>query len=218
MRQLIETSTPRLPPLTNDSRHRPLCRMTLAYFCLASLAILPSSVASSTDEDVSALEVMLKPEQVQGFRDWVYEQQIPTGGFRGSDSLAAAAPSAAEPCAADRANVIQTYTALAVLGLLGDDYARLDRTALKRFLGECQNRDGSCVVLLPWAGLQVARSSRTSLVESRSYVGPPFAALASRSSLGAKNRAIRDRHTRRSQSRPCWTSGITSTLTRPWLS
>jgi hypothetical protein len=32
----------------------------------------------------------------------------------------------------DPANVIQTYTALCVLGLLGDDYSRLDRTGLKR--------------------------------------------------------------------------------------
>ncbi|GAA5861615.1 hypothetical protein JCM3774_002647 [Rhodotorula dairenensis] len=120
-------------------------RMTLAYFCLASLAILPSSAVSAAGDHatLSALEVMLRPDQIQGFRDWVYEQQMPEGGFRGSDSLAAAAPAAGQPCASDRAHVIQTYTALSVLGLLGDDYARLDRTALKRFLSKCQNRDGS---------------------------------------------------------------------------
>ncbi|GAA5989695.1 hypothetical protein JCM10908_000595 [Rhodotorula pacifica] len=113
-------------------------RMTLAYFCLASLAILPSSAVSSTDPSLSALQAMLKPAQIHGFRDWVYEQQMPSGGFRGSDSLAAAAP-----CEADHANVIQTYTALSVLGLLGDDYERLDRDGLKQFLQACQNEDGS---------------------------------------------------------------------------
>lgn len=120
--------------------------MTLAYFCLASLALLPSSAVASTDESLSALEVMLKPAQIEGFRDWVYEQQMPAGGFRGSDSLAAAGLSAEQACAADPANVIQTYTALCVLGLLGDDYSRLDRTGLKRFLGGCQNEDGSWVL------------------------------------------------------------------------
>ena len=119
--------------------------MTLAYFCLASLALLPSSAVASTDESLSALEVMLKPAQIQGFRDWVYEQQMPAGGFRGSDSLAAAGLSAEQACTTDPANVIQTYTALCVLGLLGDDYSRLDRPGLKRFLGECQNEDGSWV-------------------------------------------------------------------------
>ncbi|GAA5974013.1 hypothetical protein JCM8115_005986 [Rhodotorula mucilaginosa] len=118
-------------------------RMTLAYFCLASLALLPSSAVASTDESLSALEVMLKPVQIQGFRDWVYELQMPAGGFRGSNSLAAAGLSAEQAFTTDPANVIQTYTALCVLGLLGDDYSRLDRTGLKRFLGECQNEDGS---------------------------------------------------------------------------
>lgn len=117
----------------------------MAYFCLASLALLPSSAVASTDESLSALEVMLKPAQIQGFRDWVYEQQMPAGGFRGSDALAAAGLSAEQACTTDPANVIQTYTALCVLGLLGDDYSRLDRSGLKRFLGECQNEDGSWV-------------------------------------------------------------------------
>lgn len=66
--------------------------MTLAYFCLAALALLPSSAVSTHDPALSALPVMLKPAQRHGFVDWVYEQQLPGGGFRGSDSLAAALP------------------------------------------------------------------------------------------------------------------------------
>ncbi|POY71800.1 hypothetical protein BMF94_5161 [Rhodotorula taiwanensis] len=119
-------------------------RMTLAYFCLASLALLPSSAVSTTDPTLSALDVMLKPAQKQGFRDWVYEQQMSGGGFRGSDSLAAASsPERGAGRDQEQGNVIQTYTAMLVLGLLGDDFERLDRAALKRFLRECQNQDGS---------------------------------------------------------------------------
>lgn len=64
--------------------------MTLAYFCLASLALIPASTVSTADPSLSALQVLLKPTQREGFIDWVYEQQTAEGGFRGSDSLAAA--------------------------------------------------------------------------------------------------------------------------------
>ncbi|GJN89162.1 hypothetical protein Rhopal_002136-T1 [Rhodotorula paludigena] len=114
-------------------------RMTLAYFCLSSLALLPATaVSSAATADQSALDVLLKPAQIQGFRDWVYEQQLPTGGFRGSDSLASTGTADL-----DTAHVIQSYTALIVLGILGDDYARLDRPGLLRFIGDCQQEDGS---------------------------------------------------------------------------
>ncbi|GAA5997900.1 uncharacterized protein JCM10292_006893 [Rhodotorula paludigena] len=114
-------------------------RMTLAYFCLSSLALLPATaVSSAATADQSALDVLLKPTQIQGFRDWVYEQQLPTGGFRGSDSLAST-----DTADLDTAHVIQSYTALIVLGILGDDYARLDRPGLLRFVGDCQQEDGS---------------------------------------------------------------------------
>ncbi|BGP39874.1 geranylgeranyl transferase type-1 subunit beta [Rhodotorula kratochvilovae] len=112
-------------------------RMTLAYFCLAALAILPSSVVSTADPLLSALQIMLKPTQRQGLVEWVYEQQLPSGGFRGSDSLAAASSSLDNP------HIIQSYTALLILGLLDDDYSRLDREGLVRFIGACQNEDGS---------------------------------------------------------------------------
>lgn len=41
------------------------------------------------------------------------------------------------------ANLIQSYTALLLLGILGDDFRRLDRTGLLRFIARCQNRNGS---------------------------------------------------------------------------
>ncbi|GAA5907831.1 hypothetical protein JCM5296_005797 [Sporobolomyces johnsonii] len=157
------------PYLSEDSN-----RMTLAYFCLSALALLPSSAVSTANPALSALEVTLKPAQRQGFVDWAYEQQAPTGGFRGSDSLdvecsqeptpttkvenllphVPTAPSAACPAGPsrppsrtsanlDHPNIIQSYTALLILALLADDFSRLDQRALLRFVGDCQNEDGS---------------------------------------------------------------------------
>lgn len=40
-------------------------------------------------------------------------------------------------------NIIQSYTAILLLGLLGDDFSRLDRKSMIRFLARCQNDDGS---------------------------------------------------------------------------
>ncbi|BGP15903.1 geranylgeranyl transferase type-1 subunit beta [Rhodosporidiobolus nylandii] len=143
-------------------------RMTLAYFCLSALALLPSSAVSTVDLDRSALEVMLKETQKEGYAAWVYEQQLPKGGFRGSDAFVGAstspepAPSTSAPPAApprhaapqamsfsasfssiDTPHVIQSYTALLTLALLDDDFSRLNRQGLLDFLGSCQNEDGS---------------------------------------------------------------------------
>lgn len=41
------------------------------------------------------------------------------------------------------ASLIQSYTALSLLGILSDDFGRLDRKALVRFIARCQNDDGS---------------------------------------------------------------------------
>lgn len=40
-------------------------------------------------------------------------------------------------------NLVQSYAALLNLGLLGDDFVRLNRRAMIRFLARCQNDDGS---------------------------------------------------------------------------
>ncbi|GAA6063144.1 hypothetical protein JCM10212_001192 [Sporobolomyces blumeae] len=131
-------------------------RMTLAYFCLSSLALLPdpstrSSPSPGSDPEPdssrfhSSLDTMLRDVQRQGFVDWVYEQQVEAGGFRGSDSVSAAfiQPSASVAATLDPPNIIQSYTALLNLALLDDDLSRLNRAGLARFVGECQCDDGS---------------------------------------------------------------------------
>jgi prenyltransferase beta subunit len=42
-------------------------------------------------------------------------------------------------------HLIMTYCALLALAVLRDDYALLDRAALKRMVSACQDADGGCV-------------------------------------------------------------------------
>jgi hypothetical protein len=49
--------------------------------------------------------------------------------------------------AATAPHLIMTYCALLALAVLRDDYALLDRAALKRMVGSCQDADGGCVLL-----------------------------------------------------------------------
>lgn len=79
-----------LYPFIHGARAHPLpsYSMSLAYFCLSALALLPSSAVSTINPSLAAVDVMLKPEQKQGFKDWVYRLQASAGGFPGSDSLA----------------------------------------------------------------------------------------------------------------------------------
>ncbi|GAA6010736.1 hypothetical protein JCM11491_002922 [Sporobolomyces phaffii] len=136
-------------------------RMTLAYFCISALALLPcpsSDPAARTSDRRSALETMLRPVQRQGFVDWVYQQQLASGGFRGSDSMAlpptltailSSPVTFSSPVASssrsklDPPNIIQSYTAILILALLDDPLDDLDRSGLLRLVGQCQNSDGS---------------------------------------------------------------------------
>lgn len=52
-------------------------------------------------------------------------------------------PPTAEESPLSPANLIQSYTALLILALLSDNFARLDQQALLRFVARCQNDDGS---------------------------------------------------------------------------
>lgn len=61
--------------------------MTIAYFCLSGLSLLPSSAISSNSENQSALDVLIKDNQREGFKDWIYNLQDIGGGFRGGNSM-----------------------------------------------------------------------------------------------------------------------------------
>lgn len=111
---------------------------------------------------------MLKPQQIKGFADWIYDQWDSQGGFRGSDQLTGALPREPSPpqpsssrlpasTMSERsglvnlapANLIQSYTALLSLAILGDNFERLDPARLLAFVGRCQNQNGSYVASQP---------------------------------------------------------------------
>ncbi|GAA5980547.1 hypothetical protein JCM11641_006676 [Rhodosporidiobolus odoratus] len=151
--------------LPTPYQHEDSNRMTLAYFCLSSLALLPAAAVSTSDHHLSALDVLTKSSQRQGWADWIYEQQLSSGGFRGSDvlttgqsddvtehSAAGASSSTLQPARTaapasfssfDTPHIIQSYTALLNLALSGDSFERLNRQGLLSFLASCQNADGS---------------------------------------------------------------------------
>lgn len=52
-------------------------------------------------------------------------------------------PNPVSPSISPEPNLIQSYTALLNLGLLSDDFSRLNRAGIIRFVAKCQNDDGS---------------------------------------------------------------------------
>ena len=51
-------------------------------------------------------------------------------------------PAKGEPSEYDLPHLIMTYTALLCLAMLRDDFTKLDRPGILRFLGACQREDG----------------------------------------------------------------------------
>ncbi|CAO1637246.1 unnamed protein product [Jaminaea pallidilutea] len=102
--------------------------MTIAFFCLSALDLLGALHSKTSDEER------------QSYRDWIYRMQCPGGGFSGSPSLGTPSSSS---CQGEHGHLAMTYTALANLAILRDDFTCLDRRALRNLLKTCQRRDGS---------------------------------------------------------------------------
>ncbi|KAJ5894375.1 Terpenoid cyclases/protein prenyltransferase alpha-alpha toroid [Penicillium taxi] len=113
--------------IPNDSN-----RMLLAYLTLSGLDILGELQNSTT------------PEERQGYINWLYHCQVPSGGFRGySGTDFSAERRAAENEAWDPANVAATFFALVNLLILGDDLSRVKRRESLQWLPKLQRSDGS---------------------------------------------------------------------------
>ncbi|ORX52707.1 putative geranylgeranyl transferase beta subunit, partial [Hesseltinella vesiculosa] len=116
--------------------------MTLAFFCIGGLSLL-----NALDD--------LSDQNKANWIDWIYAQQIVPSedgqndghcGFRGSSWSGRSYDPKASSCeyqAFDSSHIANTYTALLSLGLLGDDYSRVDRDAIVRTIGYLQQQDGS---------------------------------------------------------------------------
>lgn len=118
-----------LPSLytSNDSN-----RMLLAFFTVAGLDLL------------GVLQSKTTPEERQGYIDWIYHCQVPTGGFRAFTGTDFGAENRTlDNEAWDPANVPSTFFALELLIILGDDLSRVKRRECLQWLPRLQRDNGS---------------------------------------------------------------------------
>ncbi|KAL4750792.1 hypothetical protein BDW72DRAFT_109516 [Aspergillus terricola var. indicus] len=112
---------------SNDSN-----RMLLAFFIVAGLDLL------------GALESKTTLEERQGYIEWIYQCQVPSGGFRGFTGTDFGTKlRTPENEAWDPANVPSTFFALVILLILGDDLSRVKRTKCLKWLRKMQRPNGS---------------------------------------------------------------------------
>ncbi|PYI25400.1 geranylgeranyl transferase beta subunit [Aspergillus indologenus CBS 114.80] len=115
------------PYTSNDSN-----RMLLAFFTVAGLDLL------------GVLQDKTTSEERQGYIDWIYHCQVPTGGFRGFTGTDFGVESRSPANEAwDPANVPSTFFALVILVILGDDLSRVKRTECLQWLPRLQRENGS---------------------------------------------------------------------------
>lgn len=112
-------------------------RILLGFFTIAGLDLL------------GVLETSTTPEERQGYIDWVYHCQHPSGGFRGfTGTKFGDDKHTRENEAWDPANIPSTFLALETLLILGDDLTRLKRKECLQWLPKLQRKDGSFGELL----------------------------------------------------------------------
>jgi geranylgeranyl transferase type-1 subunit beta len=112
---------------SNDSN-----RMLLAYLTLSGLDVL------------GVLQSKTTPEERQGYIDWLYHCQVPSGGFRGFPGTDFGPEKRNKDNEVwDPANVPATFFALVNLLVLGDDLSRVKRRGCLEWLPTVQRADGS---------------------------------------------------------------------------
>ncbi|THC87854.1 hypothetical protein EYZ11_012698 [Aspergillus tanneri] len=112
---------------SNDSN-----RILLAFFTIAGLDLL------------GELQNKTTTEEREGYIQWIYHCQVPSGGFRGfpgADFGLERRNLANESW--DPANVPSTFFALLTLVILGDDLFRVKRTECLQWLPKMQRENGS---------------------------------------------------------------------------
>ncbi|KAK7012247.1 terpenoid cyclases/Protein prenyltransferase [Favolaschia claudopus] len=109
-------------------------RLALIFYCLGSLDLLGAVQAKTTER-----------ERIS-WKEWIWEQQtqgVHGTGFRPSPF---ATPDSSTPKPYTDYNgphLVMTYTALLALAILRDDFSKLDRAGLVKFVRACQRDDGS---------------------------------------------------------------------------
>uniref|UniRef100_A0A8H7Y401 Prenyltransferase alpha-alpha toroid domain-containing protein n=2 Tax=Psilocybe cubensis TaxID=181762 RepID=A0A8H7Y401_PSICU len=112
--------------------------LALAFYCIGSLDLL------------GVLDEHVPGSDREEWREWLWGQQTSGkygSGFRPSPFMTGQRNSSdgqpAEYTDYDTPHIIMTYTALLSLAILRDDFTRLDRPGLLKFLRACQRGDGS---------------------------------------------------------------------------
>ncbi|TIA92327.1 hypothetical protein E3P99_00623 [Wallemia hederae] len=106
-------------------------RLTLAFFIVEAMAIVGESVTE---------------ESRRGYIDYIYSCQLTHsngGGFRGSLSMGKQRYDQNEIPTYDPSNLTMTYTAILLLGLLRDDFTRLDMAGVLQSIRDRRHPDGS---------------------------------------------------------------------------
>ncbi|KAF9892599.1 hypothetical protein FE257_001001 [Aspergillus nanangensis] len=112
---------------SNDSN-----RMLLAFFAVSGLDLLGELYNKTT------------LEERQGYIEWIYHCQVPSGGFRGFTGTNFGLEKRTITNEAwDPANVPSTFFALVILIILGDDLSRVKRLECLQWLPKMQREDGS---------------------------------------------------------------------------
>lgn len=103
-------------------------RMMALYFCVSGLDLL------------DALDTITNKQELI---DWIYQQQCEEGGFIGGGFTPPHKAKIGDGEEYRQGHVTLTYTALAALAVLGDDYSRVNKEQMVKWLSTLQNEDGS---------------------------------------------------------------------------
>ncbi|KAK8202926.1 geranylgeranyl transferase-like protein type i beta subunit [Phyllosticta capitalensis] len=106
-------------------------RLTLAFFIISALDLL------------RVRDDFMTPEERADYVNWLYHNQHPNGGFRGSPATDLGQGRNADNECWDPANVPATFFALSALVILGDDLQRVKRRQCLEWLPKMQRADGS---------------------------------------------------------------------------
>ncbi|OCH90435.1 terpenoid cyclases/Protein prenyltransferase [Obba rivulosa] len=108
-------------------------RIAVIFYCLGAMDLLGTLSAKTSETDR------------QKWRDWFWEQQTSGKygtGFKPSTYMTPQGGND-EYSDYDIPHLVMTYTALLSLAILRDDFSKLDRPGILRFMRACQREDGS---------------------------------------------------------------------------
>ncbi|KAF8333585.1 uncharacterized protein EI90DRAFT_2994552 [Cantharellus anzutake] len=112
-------------------------RLVVAFYCLSSIDVLDQ------------LGQRIKEKDKDQWKNWIWDQQIPTDygtGFRPGPSVAVTLGETNHSVKFhpyDLPHTIMTFSAIISLAILGDELSRLDIGGIRKFIGGVQQPDGS---------------------------------------------------------------------------